>query len=102
MFYFKHRPYEKIQNELYERTGVNNPSGRFLEEPNPIENGEIAGEIVEEEGEEEVVGGQFHDTLDQLYKKNPNVWNLQIVHITFDRLPLKTSSFICQIYAWFK
>ena len=64
----------KFKNELYDRTGVSNPNGRFLEEPNPIENGEIANcEIIEEEGEEEIVGGHFHNTLESLYKKNTNL-----------------------------
>ena len=68
------QPFCQIKNELYDRTGVSNPNGRFLEEPNPMENGEIANcEIIEEEGEEEIVGGQFHNTLESLYKKNTNL-----------------------------
>jgi len=45
---------------------------REFDEPLPVEVGEIKGEIIEEEAEEEVVGGSFHQKLDSLYQKNPN------------------------------
>ena len=57
-----------IQREIYSKAGVT----REFDEPNPVESGEITGEIIEEDGEEEVVGGSFHEKLESLYQKNPN------------------------------
>ena len=56
------------QREIFSRVGVT----REFDEPVPIESGEIEGEIIEEDCEEEVVGGAFNEKIDSLYQKNPN------------------------------